>query len=468
MAVSAYVPGMDDPAKRPLTGVHRLAVTSPLNVALLGFGTVGQAVADILCRTPQTHLRLTHVFNRDAERKRASWVPEHVHWTSNFYEILGSKVDVVIELMGGQNPACDFIRQALLSGKSVVTANKHVMARHGAELLHLAAQAGQRLEYGASVGGAVPILPSLQYGLAGDRLFRISGILNGTCNYILSNMEAHGTSLSTALVSAQKFGYAEKDASDDIHGLDAACKLAILVRLAFHTDLDPFEIPRNSITEIEPADFHFARQLGCTIRQISYAALDGSTLHAAVGPALVPLTSPLARTCDNQNAVVLTGERTGETLLSGSGAGGSPTAVAVVSDLQALMQVRNSLSPGVPVLETCALQAPSRAHYLRFRYSNPDLLAATRILDEHRIAIDKVLKPADERIQEIAFVVQNCSPLILRKAARQISASKASRVRHICPLFADVAGTQTPTLILNQTSSESEFRKSTAEQATAD
>jgi homoserine dehydrogenase len=152
-----------------------------------------------------------------------------------------------VELIGGLDPAHEFIRRALLSGKSVVTANKHVIAKHGLELLALARQTGQRLEYGTSVGGGVPILAALEHGLGGDRLFRACGILNGTCNYILSNMEARGTTLAAALAQAKKLGYAESDPSDDVTGLDAASKLAIVVRAGFRGELDVSDIARQTI-----------------------------------------------------------------------------------------------------------------------------------------------------------------------------------------------------------------------------
>ncbi len=422
MALTAYVPNMDEPAKRPAAGAHHAALASTHNVALLGFGTVGQAVAEILCLTPDSNLRLTHVFNREVERKRSAWVPEDVHWTSNFGEVLASEADIVVELMGGVEPACDFIRRALLSGKSVVTANKHVMAMHGSELLQLARQTGQRLEYGASVGGAVPVLPALQYGLRGDRLFRIRGILNGTCNFVLSNMEAHGTSLAAALAKAQELGYAEKDPSDDIHGLDAACKLAILVRLAFQADLNAFEIPRQSIDGIEPADFHFAKHLDCTIRQISYAELNGSHLQASVGPALVPRRSPLARMVDNQNAIFLTGEKTGDTLLAGRGAGGDATAVAVVSDLLAITQRLGSFG-SASVLKSYPSEEFVNTYYLRFAVNKRanTIPSVQRILAEQGIRVRKMIEHSYQGTSQVALLLEKCGRLHLQRAIEPLA-----------------------------------------------
>lgn len=200
------------------------------NVALLGFGTVGSSVAKILCERANTHLRLTHIVNRNVARKKVDWLPSTVRWTENIEDVLSSDVDIVVELMGGLQPTEDWIRRVLAAGKSVVTANKQLIARCGPELLSLARQKQQQIQFGASVAGGVPVISGLHEGLAGDELFKIRGILNGTCNYILSQIEAHGIPFATALREAQKLGFAEADPTEDIDGLDARAKLAILAR----------------------------------------------------------------------------------------------------------------------------------------------------------------------------------------------------------------------------------------------
>jgi homoserine dehydrogenase len=198
------------------------------NVALLGFGTVGQSVARILSSGEVPHVRLTHVFNRNVSRKRVDWVPSSVCWTESPDEILASDVDIVIELVGGLRPAYDWVKGALLAGKSVVTANKQLMAHHGTELLDLAKSRGLEVRFEASVAGGIPVLRALQEGLAGDHLVEVRGILNGTCAYILSRMQLEGTSFADALAEAQRAGYAEADPSEDVDGADAAAKLAII------------------------------------------------------------------------------------------------------------------------------------------------------------------------------------------------------------------------------------------------
>ena len=231
-------------------------------VAVLGFGTVGRAVVEILSYRNPSSVKLTHIFNRNVASKHVSWVPKDVRWTENIDDVLASDVDVVIELMGGIEPAKQWVRRALESGKSVVTANKQLIANAGSELLELAQRKGLQLEFGASVAGGIPVLLGLQKGLSGDQIFKVTGILNGTCNYILTRIESSGVSFESALAEAQQFGYAEADPTDDLEGFDARAKLAILARVALQTQVHPEEIAVNSITPIQPVDFHYSSLLG--------------------------------------------------------------------------------------------------------------------------------------------------------------------------------------------------------------
>src|SRR5664279_12980 len=217
------------------------------NVALLGFGTVGSSVARILCERANTHLRLTHVLNRNVARKKVDWLPSSVQWTENIDDVLSSDVDIVVEVMGGLQPTEDWIRRALGSGKSVVTANKQLIARCGPDLISLARRMKQQIEFGASVAGGVPVISGLHEGLAGDELFKICGILNGTCNYILSQIETNGVPFATALREAQKLGFAEADPTEDIEGLDARAKLTILARVGLHCNVKAESIVARSI-----------------------------------------------------------------------------------------------------------------------------------------------------------------------------------------------------------------------------
>ncbi len=418
-------------------------------VALLGFGTVGSSVARILCQRSNTHLRLTHVLNRNVARKQkqVDWLPSSVKWTENIDDVLSSDVEIVVELMGGLQPTEDWIRRALAAGKSVVTANKQLIARCGPELIALARQMHQQIEFGASVAGGVPVISGLHEGLAGDDLFKIRGILNGTCNYILSQIEANGIPFATALREAQKLGFAEADPTEDIEGLDARAKLAILARVGLHCEVRAESIMARSIAPIDTIDFEYANQLGCTIRQISWAELSaeqeaglrtkshekstGGDLFAAVQPALVELASPLARVAGSQNLVVATGTYGGETVFGGHGAGGNPTAVAVVSDILAIARsrqgARTMTDAGRPEHRSPAVTADFTAkHYLRFLVKDRPGIIATlaTLLSENGINIDSVLQKPGCPKTHLPFLItlEECRASLVDQALRQINA----------------------------------------------
>jgi homoserine dehydrogenase len=334
-----------------------------IKVAILGFGTVGSSVARILCDLKPQGLELTHIFNRSVARKRAEWVPPSVRWTEDFEEILHSDADVIVELVGGLDPAGVWVRRALEAGKSAVTGNKKLIAQDGIELDKLARAHGAHLLYGAAVAGGIPVIPGLQHGLAGDQVTRIKGILNGTCNYILSRME-EGAQFADVLKDAQALGYAEANPSEDVDGFDARAKLVILSRIALRTDLVVEEIPARTITDIAAIDFEYARELSCTIRQISRAETRGADLLATVGPMLVPKDSPLAWSRGTENMVLVGGRYGGDVVFSGHGAGGHPTAVAVVSDLITLAHGASSID--LPSRRASVSGEFLLRHYIRF------------------------------------------------------------------------------------------------------
>ena len=410
--------------------------TQNCNVALVGFGTVGSSVARILCERSNTHLRLTHVLNRNVARKKVDWLPSSVQWTENIDDVLSSNVDVVVEVMGGLQPTEEWIRRALASGKSVVTANKQLIARSGPELIALARRMKQQIEFGASVAGGVPVISGLRDGLAGDELFKIRGILNGTCNYILSQIESTGIPFATALREAQKLGFAEADPTEDIDGLDARAKLAILARVGLHCNVKPASIVARSISAIDSIDFEYANQLGCTIRQISWAELraalkadpKGEHLFAAVQPALVELSSPLARVEGSQNLVMATGKYGGETVFGGHGAGGHPTAVAVVSDILAIAHAKQSgmSYAGQPLEKTPTITADfTTKHYLRFLVKDrPGIIASlATILSQCGINIDAVVQKPGCPKSHLPFLItlEECKASLVEQALQQIN-----------------------------------------------
>jgi homoserine dehydrogenase len=400
------------------------------NVALLGFGTVGSSVARILCERSNTHLCLTHVLNRNVARKKVDWLPSSVQWTENIDDVLSSNAEIVVEVMGGRQPTEDWIRRALESGKSVVTANKQLIAHNGAELISLARHMHQQIQFGASVAGGVPVISGLHEGLAGDELFKIRGILNGTCNYILSQIETNGIPFATALREAQKLGFAEADPTEDIEGLDARAKLAILARVGLHCNVRPESIMARSISAIDAVDFEYANQLGCTVRQISWAELKGDNLFAAVQPALVELSSPLARVEGSQNLVVATGTYGGETVFAGHGAGGHPTAVAVVSDILAIARSKQSAmtitmtEPPVEKNPTVTAELTAR-HYLRFLVKDrPGIIASlATILSHCHINIDAVVQKPGCPKSHLPFLItlEECKASLVEQALQKIN-----------------------------------------------
>jgi homoserine dehydrogenase len=405
------------------------ADTSAPRVALVGFGTVGGAVAKILCERHDGLLRLTHIYNRNVERKKQPWVPGNVLWTEDIRAILDSEAEVIVELIGGLAPAEEIVRSALKAGKSVVTANKQLIARHGPDLLEVASANGCQLEFGASVAGGVPVLPALRTGLSGDRLHGVAGILNGTCNYILSRIETDRIPFSEALEEAQARGYAEADASEDLDGGDARAKLSILALAGLQVRVSPGDIRARTIRGIDAVDFDYAAELGCTIRQISRADLKEKTLFAEVGPSLVPQSSPFGRVQRNLNLVMTSGEYGGDVAFLGAGAGGNPTAVAVISDL---LFVAENLSAGPRAQRRLQLISPrvscdfETPWYLRFVVNDqPGIIAGlAAILSEHQLNIDAVLqKPGFEKAA-LPFVItlEPCRDALLHPALQKMSA----------------------------------------------
>ena len=362
-------------------------------------------------------LELTHVFNRGVARKRVDWVPSSVAWSEDADAVLASDVDVVVELAGGLDPAGAWVRTALEAGKSVVTANKKLIAYHGVELERLAAACGGHLKYGAAVAGGIPVIPGLEQGMAGDRIERIEGILNGTCNFILSKME-EGAEYAAVLATAQAKGYAEADPTEDVGGFDARSKLAILMRLALRVEVNPEEIVPRPITAVSAVDFSYARELGCTIRQVARAEQKQGQVAATVGPMLVDLRSPLAWSRGTENMVILSGHYGGDVVFSGHGAGGQPTAVAVVSDLLALAHGSRRVElPAAPARVGAEFEVP---HFIRFLVDDkPGIIAdITVALAKEKINIRAIVQKTGYPPHALPFVmtVEPCKASALRRA----------------------------------------------------
>jgi homoserine dehydrogenase len=396
----------------------------PLRVALLGFGTVGQSVARILAERPELgeRLQLMSVYNRAVSRKRVDWVTGPVHWTEDLDEIFASAPDVLVEVMGGVEPAFTVVKRAMHQGASVVTANKMLLAAHGRELLKLASERAVQLRFEAAVAGGVPLIHGVREGLAGDQLTGVAGILNGTCNYILSRMSASDEDMDPVLADAQRLGYAEADPTADVDGHDAAAKLVVLAGIAFKRFINRDAIPTSSIRTIGSADFRYARRLDATIRQISEIQAKDTGFYAFVGPALVPNHSSFGRNEGANNVVSIYGRYGGESAFSGAGAGGPATAVAVVSDLLALTnRVRGGAEEWLPGQ---IVAPPARPYYLRFVVKDrPGILAAiAAALAKQRVNLDAVLQEPGFPKDALPFVitVEACEERALRAALEEI------------------------------------------------
>ena len=314
--------------------------TRPLNVGLIGLGTVGSQVADRmlswgpqLSRRAGVELCLKRVLVRDLAKRRPIEISPDLLTTSASQLLDDPSVEVVIEVAGGDEPMRSYIEQAIQSGKHVITANKVVMAKHGPELLDVAAERNVDVYFEAAVGGGIPLISAFRTDLQANRIERVSAVINGTTNYVLGRMASTGLPMSDAVREAQEAGYAEADPTDDIGGYDATYKLAILASIAYEIKVRPGEIYREGIDGIEPVDFRYARELGYAIKLIAHTQRHPGRVEARVHPAMIPLDHPLARVEGAENAVFVEGDLVGQVLLVGQGAGGRPTASAVVGDL---------------------------------------------------------------------------------------------------------------------------------------
>ena len=331
--------------------VHVPDQQAPLRVALLGCGTVGTEVVRLLERHSRdlaarvgAPLELAGVAVRRPQRARDLPVDPALFTDDAAGLVARDDVDLVIEVVGGIEPARSWLLSALTSGKSVVTANKSLLAEDGASLHDAAAAAGTDLYYEASVAGAIPLLRPLRESLVGDRVHRVIGIVNGTTNFILDRMDTSGAGFAEALEEATALGYAEADPTADIDGFDAAAKAAILAGLAFHTRVSAADVHREGISGVTAADMASAREMGCTVKLLAIAERSATEtgVSVRVHPAMIPRSHPLAGVREAYNAVFVEAEAAGSLMFYGRGAGGAPTASAVLGDLVAA--ARNRLS----------------------------------------------------------------------------------------------------------------------------
>jgi homoserine dehydrogenase len=313
---------------------------SQVGVVLLGLGVVGAGVARSLVERAESFAQragapvvLKRVLVRDAAKQRdVSLDPGLI--TTDPSEALSTDCDIVVEMMGAEQPAYDYLKAALQAGRYAVTANKEVMAKHGPTLLALAAEKGVDIMYEASVGGGIPIVSPLKRDLSANDITSVRAIINGTTNYILTRMSREGMDFQEALKQAQSLGYAEPDPTNDIEGHDAAYKIAILASLAFHTRVAPDAVYREGISRLTARDLSYAAELGYAVKLLAIGRREhGSTVQVRVHPALVPGEELLAKVDGVMNAVQVEGDLTGRVLFQGAGAGSLPTTSAVMADV---------------------------------------------------------------------------------------------------------------------------------------
>ena len=412
----------------------------PLRVAMLGCGVVGSEVARLIIEQAEDlrarvgrPLELVGIAVRGSDRDRPGIDPELI--TTEAEELVGrDDIDLVIEVIGGIEPARSLILAALRHGASVVTANKALLAADGATLFEAAQQAGADLYFEAAVAGAIPIIRPLRESLVGDEITSVIGIVNGTTNYILDRMDTAGIGFAEAIAEAQALGYAEADPTADVEGFDAAAKAAILASLAFHTRVTGADVYREGITGITPADIASAHDIGCVVKLLAICQLSPPVLGAAdrrvsvrVHPAMIPRSHPLAGVGDAYNAVFVESMSAGRLMFYGPGAGGSPTASAVLGDLVTVARnrLRGAVGPGEssyaarPVSEIGGVMT---RYHLSLEVADRAGVLATiaQVFAEHDVSIETVRQNGRGAGAQLVIVTHHAQDAALSATVRAL------------------------------------------------
>ncbi len=414
-----------------------------ISVGLIGFGTVGTGVAKILEKNAGllyqrlgANIELKKVADLDIRRSRGVTLKKGVLTTSADEVVNNPSIDIVVELMGGIEPARRLILKAIENGKHVVTANKALLSAHGWEIFSAARRTGVDVAFEASVGGGIPIIRTMQEGFASDRISGFLGILNGTSNYILSRMTDEGADFKAVLKDAQAQGYAEADPTFDVEGIDTTHKLNVLISLAFGGKADPKKIYTEGISLITPLDIEFARQLGYKIKLLAICRGYGSEVDARVHPSLIPETHMLAQVGGAFNAIFVQGQDVGPTMFYGRGAGMMPTGSAVVADIMSLARnIVKGVSDRVPLLP-CGSKVPrairikpmsdiQTRYYIRFSaVDKPGVLSAiSGMLGRNQISIHSVVQKGRDTSNtavSIFMLTHEAKESNIQKALRQL------------------------------------------------
>lgn len=420
-----------------------------ISIGMMGLGVVGTGVinamfekANALADHAGAPVQVVKVLVRDLQAKRPD-APKGLSLTTNPADIVDDQdIQVVIEVMGGEHPAYEYVVAALRAGKHVVTANKELMAKRGPELLRIASEHGSALRFEASVGGGIPIIGPLLEDLAANGLSAVNAIINGTTNYMLTRMASDGIDYDTALREARERGYAESDPADDVDGTDAAFKLAILASLAFRTEVRDADVFREGIRRLTPADFDYAHELGYVIKLVATARKVDGRIQARVHSVFLPNTHPLAKVDGVYNAVELEGDLVDWAMFQGPGAGAKPTASAVLADVLAISQsiatgapppALPTIGPALPIEPMAELRT---GYYIRLRVNDrPGVMAQiTTVLGDLNVSLASVIQLAtathrdatggDEAAQaaEIVITTHVAKEANVQEAARRLSA----------------------------------------------
>jgi homoserine dehydrogenase len=402
-------------------------------VGILGVGTVGSGVVGVLAekgdriaRTLGARIVVKRALVKELGKPRGTAIDRSLLTDDPNAVLDDPSIEVVVELLGGEEPARAYIERALRSGKHVVTGNKEVIAKHGRELLRIADERSVNLFYEASVGGGIPIIRVLRRDLVANEISQVQAIINGTTNYILTDME-QGRDYAEALHQAQALGYAEADPKNDVEGIDAAYKLSILATLAFRTDIRPDQLYRNGITELDSKDFRYAEEMGYVIKLIAGARMVDGQIEAGVLPTLLPADHHLASVRGVFNAVLIDGDEIDKMMLYGRGAGAKPTASAVLADLCAVVQdivsgvaERIDFPSGQRTLRPFG-ETESRYYVRMLVADQPGVLAQiAQILGDERISIASCIQKETDDEARVAELVIMTHPALHDRIGRAL------------------------------------------------
>lgn len=394
-----------------------------VNVGLIGMGTIGSGVASvfvdrtqIIAEQAETALILKRIAEKDPSKRPPAGISAII--SRDAADIINDpEISIVIELIGGEQPALDYITAAIKNGKHIVTANKEVISKHGYDLCLLAKQNGVEIRFEASVGGGIPLIAPFQRDIIVNRVAAIHAILNGTTNYILTKMAEEDLDFSVALKQAQQLGYAEANPANDIEGIDASYKLAILASLAFHSNVTPEDVYHEGISRLKAKDFRYARELGYAIKLLAIAKQTDLGIEVRVHPVFIPEDSLLAKVTGVYNAIQVEGDLFGKVIFYGQGAGAKPTSSAVVADIIGI--ARNITKHRINAVQYPARNLPIKAvsdiqmcYYLRLEVRDaPGVLAMiSKVLGDHLISISSVIQKETDAAKQTAEIVITTHP----------------------------------------------------------